>query len=205
MINGHILFFDTETTGKANMKAPPSADQPILVQLGAVLMSYSGDVLSQVDVIVEPDGWVIPPESTAVHGISQQLAEDVGLPLKVVMSIFINLCKKAHVLSAHNLDFDELIAQSQLHRLGQLESWNARAGHLVRVCTMRQSTPHCKIPNTQSWAKPGDYKWPSLEEASQFYLGKSVENAHKAMSDCVALANIFGEMKRRGHIVGVKF
>ena len=199
MINGRILFFDTETTGKANMKGlPTDPDQPHLVQLGAVLMSYSGDVLSQVDVMVEPDGWSIPPESTGIHGITHELAVDCGLPLKTVMSVFSNLCRKADVLSAHNLDFDELIVRTQYARIGQ----PPRLDHLTKVCTMKQATPHCKLPSPY---RKGEYKWPSLEEASQFYLGKSVENAHKAMSDCVALANIFGEMKRRGHILGVKF
>ena len=194
MTKGRILFFDTETTGIANMKeSPDDPNQPWLVQMGVVLMSFEGDVLSQVDLIVEPDGWSIPPDVVAVHGISQETAELCGVPLKTVMSVFSNLCKKANVLSAHNLDFDELIVRAQYARIGQLP----RLDHLIKICTMKQATPHCKIPSPY---RRGEYKWPSLEEASQFYLGKSVENAHRAMSDCVALANIFGEMKKRGHI-----
>lgn len=203
MNEGRILFFDTETTGKAEMRGhPANPNQPHLVQLGAVLMSFAGEVMAQVDVMVEPDGWIIPTESVGIHGISQEMATDNGLPLRVVMSIFANLCKKATVISAHNLDFDELIARAQFYKIGQPDVWDQRASHLIKVCTMKQATPHCKIPSPY---RMGEYKWPSLEEASQFYLGKSVENAHKAMSDCVALANIFGEMKKRGHITGVKF
>jgi DNA polymerase-3 subunit epsilon len=199
----NILFFDTETTGFANLKSTPEdPTQPYLVQLGTVLMSHTGDVLSQVDLIVEPDGWIIPSDAEAVHGISQQMADACGVPLRVVMSIFANLCKKSDVLSAHNLDFDELIMRAQFHKIAQPEAWNIRAGHLIKVCTMKQATPHCKIPSPH---RAGTYKWPSLEEASMFYLGKSVSNAHRAMSDCVALANIFGEMRKRGHIVGVKW
>lgn len=199
MITGNILFYDTETTGKADMKGSPTdTGQPYLVQLGAVMLDYNGNIHAQVDLTVKPDGWIIPPEATDIHGISHELAEKTGVPLRTVMSVFSNLCKQSTIISAHNLDFDELIALIQYHKLGVSHSMD----HLQKVCTMKYATDQIKIPSPY---RKGQFKWPSLEEASKFYLGKSVSGAHKAMNDCIALVNIFAEMKKRGHLPGVNF
>ena len=66
-------FFDSETNGKADFKAPPEAPhQPRLVQLAAILTTDDCEEVSTINLLVRPDGWTIGPEAEAVHGISTE-------------------------------------------------------------------------------------------------------------------------------------
>ena len=71
-----ILVFDVETTGLP-LWNEPSEDprQPHLVQLAALLVDDdTRQVISTLDVIVRPDGWLIPEDVAAVHGITTERA-----------------------------------------------------------------------------------------------------------------------------------
>lgn len=192
------LLFDTETTGKNDWKAPAEApQQPDLVQLGAMLVNEGGSVVGQVDLIVEPDGWVIPDEAAGIHHITTTIAKAAGVPRKIALATFNHLCKHADVIVAHNMDFDHAVMLTQYLR----EKVPHRMTGIPLLCTMKAAAPHCKLPKKYATRNGEDqYKWPSLMEAHEFYLGKPFENAHSAMSDCIALFNIYWEMRHRGHI-----
>ena len=76
------LFYDTETTGLPDFKAPSeSAHQPHIVQLAALLVDMdTRETIQSMDVICRPDGWTIPDEVAAVHGITTEHAAEVGIP-----------------------------------------------------------------------------------------------------------------------------
>ena len=76
------LVYDTETTGLPLFREPSeSPAQPHLVQLGASLVDLdTRSVLSSIDVIVKPDGWTIPDEVAAIHGITNEKAMDLCIP-----------------------------------------------------------------------------------------------------------------------------
>ena len=60
------LFFDTETTGvPRNYKAPSSDTRnwPRLVQLAWILTEADGRRIHQSNLIVNPDGFVIPADA----------------------------------------------------------------------------------------------------------------------------------------------
>lgn len=69
-------FFDTETTGLPLFKEPSEhPGQPHIVQLGACLVDLdSREVLSTLDVMIKPDGWLIPDKVDAIHGITTEKA-----------------------------------------------------------------------------------------------------------------------------------
>ena len=92
----NLLFFDTETTGKADFTAPPDAPhQPHLVELGALLVSDQGRELARLEMLVRPDGWTIPADATRVHGITTERAAREGLPLEEVFAAFLALARSA--------------------------------------------------------------------------------------------------------------
>ncbi len=69
------LIFDTETTGLPNYKAPVNNDsQPYIVQLAAILVDDEGDTVSEMSVIIKPNGWTIPEEVAKIHGIDDRRA-----------------------------------------------------------------------------------------------------------------------------------
>ena len=71
MIN---LFFDTETTGIPNWKIPSeSEEQPHIVQIAAILCdSDTKEIKEEIELIVRPDGWVIPDEVAEINGITTE-------------------------------------------------------------------------------------------------------------------------------------
>ena len=182
-----IVFFDCETTGKANFRlAFDHPSQPHIVQLGALLTEDDGTERGVLDVIIKPDGWTIPLEASKVHGITDEIAERCGIPLASAMSVFSNMLRKASVVVAHNIDFDLLITSAAFHRLGK-----PFPEAISKFCTMKATTPLCKLPGNY-----GDFKWPKLTEAHFHFFGTRVEGAHDAITDVRACKRIFFELEK---------
>lgn len=187
------LFYDTETTGLPLFKEPSEhPDQPHIVQLAAALVDTdSRDVIASMDVIVRPDGWTIPDEVAAVHGITTEHAADVGVPESLALSLFLELWA-GRPRVAHNEQFDARIIRIAQHRAGKLESELERWKSGARECTALMATPIVKCPPTAKMLAAGrnHYKTANLAEAVQFFTGKPLENAHSAMADvrgCMAV------------------
>ncbi len=90
-----LLFFDTETTGKYDFKSPlDSVHQPHLVQIAAVLIESRGDERSLINMIINP-GVNIPDEAANIHGITNELANRVGLNPQIALGSFGGLLSKA--------------------------------------------------------------------------------------------------------------
>lgn len=180
------LVFDTETTGMANFKAPASdPSQPFIVQLGAILYDDNKRVVAEMNLLVKPDGWTIPPEASAIHGITTEMCEKYGLPLVTVIKLFMTFVKRASILIAHNFPFDKMLVWASLLRL-QLAPEIVLFLEAKSHCTMAASTDVLKLPG-----KYGSYKWPNLQEAHVHFTGARFEGAHDAMADVRACAAIY--------------
>lgn len=185
----NILFYDTETTGKADFKAPPDAPhQPRLVQLAAIMTTPDNEMVGQFCCVIKPDGWKIEPDAEALHGISLDYANANGIPLNAAFSmfeIFATLCKGK---VCHNSDFDSRIMMGEGIRLGIAE-----IEPKPHFCTMKAMTNICQIPNVNR----GGFKWPKLEEAYKFCTGNELVGAHDALADVQACREIYFWMKNR--------
>lgn len=185
------LVFDTETSGMANFRQPAShPSQPYLVQLGAILFSDDHRVLQEINLIVKPDGYIIPKEASDIHGITQEMAMSCGLPLWSVISIFREISNMAPIHVAHNLQFDALIMAASVQRvcdtIGTL-AWIDNEG----FCTMKVMTPICRLKG------PYGFKWPTLQEAHQHAFQTEFEGAHDAMADVRACARVYRWLKEQ--------
>ena len=187
------LFYDTETTDLPRFKEPSDhPDQPHIVQLAAALVDMdTREEIASMDVIVRPDGWIIPDEVAAVHGITTEHAAAVGVPESLALSMFLELWAGRPRI-AHNESFDARIIRIAQHRAGEpeiyLERWKSGAAE----CTARLATPIVKSPPTAKMLAVGrtHHKTANLAEAVQFFTGKPLENAHSAMADvrgCMAV------------------
>lgn len=179
-----ILFFDTETTGKANFKLPHFHEsQPRLVQLGALLTDFNGKELSSIDLVINPQ-IEISVETSNIHGITTEIARACGVMEQTAVAAFEDLASRAHTIVAHNDDFDHLIMRAAAHRQGITDSAILRPR---RFCTMKATTNLCKLPS--GWG--GNYKWPKLSEAYRHCFNEELLGAHNAMVDVRACARIF--------------
>lgn len=186
----NYLFFDTETTGvPRNYKAPSSDTRnwPRLVQLAWILADEEGNRIHEGNLIVKPEGFVIPTDATKIHGITTQKALAEGILLKDAISMFKADLDFANFVVGHNVDFDKKIVGAEMVRLGMSDE----LGRKKSYCTMLSTTNFCKMPG------PYGYKYPKLQELYKKLFGKEFDNAHDAMSDIEATEQCFWELRKR--------
>jgi DNA polymerase III epsilon subunit-like protein len=173
------LILDTETTGFPRRNAP-LAQQPHMVQIGALLADDSRKLVAELNRLVRPEGWVIPMQATAVHGYTTEFCRQHGRPLGEVMREFERLWQQASLVVAHNASFDLQILQFSSERTG------TRLPPLPSFCTMRSSTDVVNLPGG---------KWPKLGEAYEFFFGEELSQAHDALADVRACMKVFFALK----------
>lgn len=196
-----LLFYDTETTGFVQDKLPAShPSQPHIVQLAALLTEDDGTEISSIDVIVKPTGYTIPDGAAKVHGITTTRALAVGVPLILAVGLFLNLRHSADVVVAHNENFDNLVLDAAIHRLGRPVSkpWP------TRYCTMNAALPILNLPPTARMLAAGfnKPKSPSLGECFQAFFNEPLDGAHNAMVDVRGCARVYHHLQllaRRDH------
>ncbi len=187
-----FLIYDTETTGLPrdwNAPLTDSENWPRLVQLAWQLHDARGRLLSRGNLIVRPEGFTIPFNSTKIHGITNERAEAEGHPLEEVLAAFDRDLAQAHYVMGHNIGFDVNIVGAELHRLQQ------DVDRLLKVPVIDskdEATDYCAIPG----GKGGGYKWPSLTELHTKLFGKPFDEAHDAAYDVDATAKCFFELCR---------
>lgn len=183
--SSNILFFDVETTGKADMRRAASvAQQPRIVELGALLTTSTGTEIESFNCILQMDGIRIPKEATDIHGITDEIAAAKGVPRRQAMSKLAALSRNAGLVVGYNIDFDSFLVEIEVHHLGR----GFAPVCLPTFCAMRASTPICKIPSPYY---EGQFKWPKLEEAYRIICKKELSNAHSALADTRASSEIY--------------
>ena len=185
------LFYDTETSGlPKNYKAPVTAldNWPRMVQLAWQQVDVHGNLLQEADFIIKPAGYVIPEETSRIHGITTERALAEGYDLKIILKEFASVIDRSEILVAHNIDFDEKIVGAEFLRTGVLHQLHQKQ----RICTMKQSTNYCALPGNYG------YKWPTLTELHHILFQSDFEEAHNASVDVSATVRCFWELKKRG-------
>jgi len=192
-----VMVCDTETTGVLNFRLPVDhPTQPRLVQFGAQMFDADRRVAAEINVLVRPDGFEIPAEATAVHGITTEHAMAHGLPLVDVLLLIQSILAVQTLLVCHNKAYDLRVVagEFQRKRLNCLSDGTYPMDRYPSFCTMEAMTPLCKLPPRF----PGtQYKWPKLEEGYGYAFNEKLEKAHDAMWDVRAAARLFWWLKDR--------
>lgn len=198
------LVYDTETTGLP-LFSEPSEDprQPHIVQLAALLVDLdTSKILQGLNVIVRPDGWTIPDDVAAIHGITTEHASEVGVSESLAVGMFMELWG-GRLRIAHNESFDARIIRIALKRFEAdpepvADEWKAAKAE----CTARMATPICALPPTQKMIAAGrkHHKTPNLGEAYLHFTGKELEGAHSAMVDVKACLEIYSAIRRNSQV-----
>lgn len=152
-----IVFFDLETTGV-------DVCRDRIVEIAVVKIEPSGD--KEVKVRRINPGMPIPPEATAVHGITDADVADAPRFEQIARSLyaFIDGCD----LGGYNSNkFDVPMLAEEFLRAGVEVDFKSR--RFVDV----QTIFHKKEQRT-------------LSAAYMFYCGKELENAHSAAADTIA-------------------
>lgn len=174
------FYFDTETTGFPAKAGTPLDQCPFIVQLAAILVDDEEGEVASINVIIKPEGWTIPDDVAAIHGISTEKAEAFGIPAKVAMAAFSQICRQADEIIAHNISFDLKLVAYEIERAKAPNVLEGKA----KFCTMAATTDICKLPGKYG------FKWPKLIEAHHHFFGEGFDGEHDALADVRACARI---------------
>ncbi len=188
-----FLVFDTETTGlPKNWKAPitDTNNWPRMVQLAWQCHDIEGNFLFAKNHVITPDGYTIPEDVVAVHGITTEIAHEKGIPLKDALLDFMEDVKKSKFIIGHNISFDINIVGCELVRC-ELEEAISSAPSL---CTMLESKEYCDL------RRNGQLKNPTLTELHIKLFTVPFDEAHNAAADVESTTRCFLELVRVGGI-----
>jgi DNA polymerase-3 subunit epsilon len=193
------LFFDTETAGlPANYDAPPSKgpNWPRLVTLAWVLTDSRGRELRSAHDLVRPDGWTISPETTVIHGITQEHAQKCGRSVWPILERFGRELYGCSAVLAHNYRFDSGVVGSEFMRQGCPDPFPPK----LSLCTMLASVDVCRLPGKRA----GTWKWPRLAELHRHLFGQEHSGQHDALADVRACSRCFFELRQRDLLPGCR-
>lgn len=192
------VIFDTETTG-----LPPKGGNwethfnqfPYIVQL-----SWKRSDQDHVNDYIINNGVPIPEAATAVHGITQEMANESPHQFRDIVTKLIIDCMEAEYIIAHNGYFDISITKANILRFfgaGSLHNKALEALHKdKRIDTMMKTIKFCALPFPNG---RGGFKWPKLEELYMKLFNESFP-AHNAKEDVIATERVYLELVKRGII-----
>ena len=186
-----LFFFDTETTGLPRSWNAPLRDLdnwPRMVQLAWLLCDEAGNELAHASRIILPQGYVIPPEASRIHGITTERALAEGIALADALDEVQPRIEEAACAIAHNVSFDEKILAAEFLRLGRPHPLLKKTTR----CTMKESTDFCRLPGNYG------FKYPNLTELHRKLFNKAFDDAHDALADVRACKAAYYELRTRG-------
>lgn len=197
------VVFDTETTGLFSFKdeqgnpIPADADgQPRLASFAAIITDAEGNEISREKRYVKPDGWSIDgTEASKVNGLTDAFLNENGVPVAEVLDMWEAFIDGGLIAVAHNAQFDAKMMRAELRRAGRDDLFEQTA----QTCTMRSCAKGYK--DTSMQIKRGQYV--KLEDACAFF-GIKLENAHDAMADAEAAAEILKRLIADGTLIDPK-
>lgn len=182
-----LLIFDTETTGlpkqrQAAEKGPNN--WPHIVSISwIVLDTVTNTELKIRNYIIRPEGWEIPEDSVKIHGITKELAMEMGSDLLVVMEEFIK--EECDGWVAHNFEFDMGVVVNAV-------LWDLKlqfpATPQRKFCTMLLGKGICRLPGKFK----NSFKPPKLKELYFHAFKRHPEelSLHNSMYDVRILTEI---------------
>lgn len=187
------LFFDTETTGLPIDRRVPALQNeinwPQLVSLSWSVWT-SGVCVKRESHLIKPQGWKIPLGATAIHGITNAVAEAIGEPLAEVLALMKEDIVRCDTIVAHNMEFDKNVL------------FHAYAWHLKKdprkfwptkgeFCSQTTSKGELKLPFAYANAKD-PYKMPGLDELYKLTFNEPAPPAaHCSARDVEVLEKIY--------------
>ncbi len=189
------LIFDTETTGLPKSWNAPLTDTdnwPRCIQIAWQIHDELGNLVEHQDYLVKPEGFNIPYDAERIHGISTELAEAQGIPLKEVLEKFNIALSKATFVVGQNVEFDLNIMGCEFYREG-VESPLAQMP-VLDTCT-EVTAGLLQLPG----GRGGRFKLPTLTELHSYLFGEPFAEAHNATADVEATTRCFLELVKRGN------
>jgi DNA polymerase III epsilon subunit-like protein len=194
-----LLIFDTETTGlplDRNSSILATDRWPYIVQLSYLLYdNETHTVIEKLDTLINiKDNIIIPPDTTKIHGITNQMCRESGRNIKEILTIFNNVLLKADILIAHNLQFDKNMLKVEYIRNRLTHNFLKLNKPIPEFCTMQHSIELCSIYRINKYGNSYK-KYPKLIELYQKLFNETPDGLHNAMADVIVCLRCYCKMQ----------
>ena len=205
-----VLVFDTETTGlpKTKILNPDTLNEwPNVVQFSYIIYDVScNEIVNWRDNIIKvPESIIISEDSVKIHGITNEISANAGIPIEDALNNFFHCLKDIELIVGHNISFDINMVKVELLRIIYNKSLNAKQlkehKHNLNIitnfdiyCTLKESIQLCKI---QAFDKKGRsyFKYPKLIELHEKLFNVSPRNLHNSFNDILVTLRCFIKIK----------
>lgn len=181
-----LLVFDTETTGliPKNTSIYDTEQYPYIVQISWILYDTSlNDKLSVRDFIINVGDVNIPPESSNIHKITNEISKSKGVDINYALDHFEHDLSYADVIVAHNIWFDKRMYLIEcIRNRRKYSGFTLNGVKKTEYCTMKKTTKFCNLKRTTKNGKKV-IKYPTLSELHYLLFGYNPENTHNSMVD----------------------
>ncbi len=158
-----FVILDTETTG-IDYRAQ-------IVQIGIV--NADGSIL--VDSYVRPT-IAIPPNSTAIHGITDDMVRDAPTMTEIAPAIREAISGRCVIV--YNAEYDMRLLRQSSQARREPTDWKSVAARWL--CAMLAYAEHRGVPGRRY----GEFQWHKLGDAAR-HEGITATDAHTAIGDCL--------------------
>ena len=139
-----VLVFDTETTGLPIGRNPSIRETkkwPHIVQLSCILFDTdTNEIIRSYDTVVKvPDNIKISEESISLHGISRDISNTQGFPVKDVLKEFNKMLIASDKVIGHNISFDKRVVMVESIRLYISQYFTIDGVRKPEYCTMKNN------------------------------------------------------------------
>lgn len=147
------IFLDTETTGLLQ-DGVILDNEPHIVELAWIITDADAHPIQQSQYPIRPDGWTIPESAIKIHGITNELARAIGVPIQFALSQLMNdiVAHQVTEILTYNTEFDLGMLKVEYQRLG----WNDVFGLFKLAAT--DMMKECAYTHNAG-------KWMSLDKA----------------------------------------
>lgn len=199
-----VLFLDTETTGLPPKNSNWRTDWNLFPYLVSIAWEMDGAEKYR---LINPDGYVISEEVSKIHGITQEMAVEHGVPFVDVLTDLITDLRNSIAVVGHNLYFDSSILKANCIRYLGVDYYNRYLDELLdvsrRVDTMKKTIKFVGAKYENGRVS----KFPRLEELYEKLFPGDTFAAHNALADALATKRCFWALVDLGIIdrpVGVQ-
>lgn len=211
-----FLVFDTETTGLPQSKfiAPSTLHLwPYIVQFSFIIYDSSlNNIVESKDYIVKlPTSILISDDSTKIHGITNKISNEKGIPINEVLNEFFYYLRGVDRIIGHNIEFDINMVKIELLRIinntnlpldyistEQIKIYKYELHFLTNYknisCTLKDSIQFCNIQLIDKNGKPY-LKYPKLIELHEKLFNQSPNNLHNSFNDILVTLRCFMKLK----------
>lgn len=192
-----IIVYDTETTGlpKGRNVSPRMTHlYPYIVQISWLTYDDCSKKISSINdfIIKLPDGINIPEESTKIHGITNEIMHQKGVPIHDILKKFVKDYTSSQIVVAHNINFDNSVIQAEMYR-NSIVNWIEKTPN-IKYCTMKYGKPVANILRPSKFNNGTYQKPPKLMELHEFLFQTVPKNLHNSMIDVWVCFRCFYKM-----------